>query len=85
MRLTSRSGLKTLGSCHRELRPRLPIVTIAELLSKPLEIEPAKQDKGSQMRAAAIMRRLGWHKDKQWHMGTWQRDGPPPTDSPIHL
>ncbi len=48
-------------------------VTIAELLGKALEIEPAKQDKGSQMRAAAIIRRLGWHKDKRWHMGSWQR------------
>jgi predicted P-loop ATPase len=60
-------------------------VTIAELLSEPLEIEPAKQDKGSQMRAAAIMRRLGWHKDKQWHTGTWQRGWAAPdrsTDPP---
>jgi hypothetical protein len=50
-----------------------------------LEIEPAKQDKGSQMRAAAIMRRLGWHKDKQWHMGSWQRGWAAPdrsTDPP---
>jgi predicted P-loop ATPase len=60
-------------------------ITIAELLSKALEIEPAKQDKGSQMRAAAIMRRLGWHKGKQWHMGTWQRGWAAPdrsTDPP---
>jgi predicted P-loop ATPase len=48
-------------------------VTTAELLGKALEIEPAKQDRGSQMRAAAIIRRLGWRKDKRWHTGTWQR------------
>lgn len=66
------------------IQPR-QFVTIAELLGNALEIEPAKQDKAAQMRAAAIVRRLGWHKDKQWHMGSWQRGWAAPdrsTDPP---
>lgn len=48
-------------------------VTIGELLTKALELDPSKQDKGSQIRAAAILRRLGWDKAKSWINGTWKR------------
>ncbi len=67
------------------IQPR-QFVTIAELLTEALEIEPAKQDKGSQMRAAAIIRRFGWHKDKRWHENSWQRGWAAPdqsTDPPL--
>lgn len=48
-------------------------VTIAEVLGQGLNIESSKQDKGSQMRASAILRRLGWDKGKAWINGTWKR------------
>jgi predicted P-loop ATPase len=48
-------------------------VTIAEVLGQALNIESSKQDKGSQIRAAAILRRLGWDKAKSWVNGTWKR------------
>jgi predicted P-loop ATPase len=48
-------------------------VTIAEVLTQALKIESSKQDKGSQMRASAILRRLGWDKGKAWVGGTWKR------------
>ncbi|NEQ64391.1 MAG: hypothetical protein F6K21_02615 [Symploca sp. SIO2D2] len=48
-------------------------VTIAEVLEKALDMEASKQDKKSQMRAAAILRRFGWQKAKRWRGGTWKR------------
>ena len=48
-------------------------VTIAEVLEKALDMEANKQDKKSQMRAAAILRRFGWQKAKRWRGGTWKR------------
>lgn len=45
-------------------------VTIAQILDEALEIESGKQDKGSQQRAASILRRLGWEKGREWVNGT---------------
>jgi predicted P-loop ATPase len=55
-------------------------VTIAEVLSHGLDLEPAKQDKSSQMRATAILRRWGWAKGKRWAMNSWQRGWFAPDD-----
>ncbi len=66
------------------IQPR-QFITIAELLTEALKIEPAKQDKGSQMRAAAILRQLGWHKKNQWYKNFCQRGWEAPdrsTDPP---
>jgi predicted P-loop ATPase len=61
-------------------------VTISEVLTKALELDPSKQDKGSQMRASSILRRLGWDKGKCWVAGTWKRGWLNPdrsTDPPL--
>ncbi len=64
-------------------------VTTAQILSSPmLDIEPAKQDKASQMRVSGILRSLGWKKGKRWHENTWQRgwvcpDSDRSTDPPL--
>jgi predicted P-loop ATPase len=55
-------------------------VTIAEVLSHGLDLEPAKQDKSSQMRATAILRRWGWAKGKRWAMNSWIRGWFAPDD-----
>lgn len=61
-------------------------VTVAEVLGKALDIEPSEQDKSSQMRASAILRRLGWDKGKAWVNGTWKRGWVNPnfTDLPLN-
>lgn len=66
-------------------------VTIAQVLGgSSLAIDPAKQDKSSQMRASAILRRFGWNKGKRWKNNTWQRgwlcpDSERSTDPPPNL
>jgi predicted P-loop ATPase len=57
-------------------------VTIAEVLGKALEIEASKQDKNSQMRASAILRRFGWEKGLGQYQGKRVRGWLAPVSDP---
>ena len=45
--------------------PRMPEVTVADALQEILGIEPARQDRASQMRVARILRRFGWLRQQR--------------------
>ena len=55
-------------------------VTIAELLTDTIQIEPARQGKPEQMRVGSILKHLGWRRDKITRGGKRVRGYLPPKE-----
>jgi hypothetical protein len=59
-------------------------VSLADVLTHALDLEAARHDRASQMRAARVMKQLGWHRRQSRSDGgrEWRYSRPTVTNAP---
>jgi hypothetical protein len=61
--------------------PLITEVSVGRLLTDAIKLEPARQDRASQMRAAKVLRKLGWQRHRDGRTLKWNYRRPSPQES----